>query len=177
MNVHCDYQKINDDLYSALSSDPHYRDQLKAVFEAEFCDVGPSFLGFNFYYYHLAQIIPRDRVIYDLGCAEAFQSWFFRDHAKYIGVDLLAREHIKPPNAEFHHGSISEFLKTHKIEDPHFAICNYVPPWHGDNQKLVRDAFRHCFVFYPEHAKSDPDFLLFPSSQKQTKEVAFGAES
>lgn len=30
-----------------------------------------------------------------------------------------------------------------------FAICSYVPPWHDDNEELVRRAFKHLFVFYP----------------------------
>jgi len=32
-----------------------------------------------------------------------------------------------------------------------FAICALVPPWHDDNEKLVRNAFEHLFVYYPHN--------------------------
>lgn len=51
--------------------------------------------------------------------------------------------------------TIKEFIKTKlpKLkkyfgDDGMFAICNYVPPWSHDNEKLVRENFKHCFVFY-----------------------------
>lgn len=66
------------------------RDKLDRVFElsqtvvAE-CDY--TFLGFENVYKSATLFVPREKVIIDFGCAYAFQSWYFRDYRKYIGVD------------------------------------------------------------------------------------------
>jgi len=96
-----------------------------------------------------------------MGCYNGLQAWFFRNHLLYIGVDLATDEieRLELKNTEYFTMSISDFIKERVILYPHFAICNYVPPWHDDNQKLVRENFKHCFVYYPETAKLDkPSF-------------------
>lgn len=57
-----------------------------------------------------------------------------------------------PPNCEIYRMTTGEFLKT--VDYPKekvFAICNYVPNWHGeDSMELVRNNFKNCYTFYPE---------------------------
>lgn len=48
------------------------------------CDI--SFLGFEKVYKAVTQFVPKSKVIIDCGCAYAFQSWYFRDYRKYIGL-------------------------------------------------------------------------------------------
>ncbi len=143
-----DYQKINDALLSELQADPFYREQLDKIMIDGSGDIDGSFLGFVAQYYHLSQIIPLDRTIYDLGCGYGPQSWYFRNHHKYVAVDL-GESVIMPPNGEFYHMSIGDFVKTQKIDKIHFAICSYVPPWGGNNEELVRENFEHLFIYYP----------------------------
>ena len=138
-------------LYQKLISDPYYAPQISRVMVHDM-ELEPDFLGFTSYYYYLAQMIPKDRVIYDMGCNCACQAWYFRKHRAYIGVDLLTpvRSRIKPPNAKHYKMSILDFVMKYSIKPVHFAICSYVPPWDGDNEKIVKEKFRHVFVFYPE---------------------------
>lgn len=150
-----------------LAQLPH--DQCERIFESEFGDIGPEFLGFIGVYSALAKIIPRHWAVVDLGCASAPQSFLFQDHARYIGVDLPPShygrdktERFKAENATFHEMTIAEFcaecladldLKTT------FAICSYVPPWHGDNCAIARQHFENVFTFYPDGESVVPDFL------------------
>ena len=144
-----DFQPINDALYASIKSDPAMCNQLERLMSEDMCDIDGEFLGFVNIYKHLADIIPKDRVIYDMGCAYAPQSYFFKNHRKYIGVDLWEGTRFSTNNTEHFVMSIKDFIDSHKIDDRHFAICSYVPPWGADNEKLVRDNFEHLFVFYP----------------------------
>lgn len=145
------FTKVNRKLFEDLRKAGHGA-FLERVFNDNGADVDMCFMGFVAIYAALAEIIPKDRVIYDMGCAYAFQSWYFRDHKRYVGVDFMVspRDRLFLGNAIHHNMTIKDFVKGEKIENPHFAICSYVPPWHGDNEKIVRDTFRHMFIFYPE---------------------------
>ena len=149
------------ELWERLLADPHYKVQAERIMN-KFCgDIDPSCLGFMDVYYHLSMIIPKGRVIYDLGCSYAFQAYYFRSHKAYVGVDLGKKKfRLFCPNTKHLEMSIQQFVETQKVESPHFAICSYVPPWGGDNQELVRQSFKHLFVYYP--ASGDyPELGLF----------------
>src|SRR3990167_1428049 len=107
------------------------------------CDIDGEFMGFTDIYEHLAQIIPKERIIVDLGCAYATQAVYFLKHRKYIGVDLPDFDipRVNTPNSEYFRMKISDWIKTELPKynkDKLFGICSYVPPWHDDNEKLVR---------------------------------------
>lgn len=136
------------------------RDKLNRIFEmsdtvgAE-CDY--TFLGFEKVYQAVTLFAPKSKVIIDLGCAYAFQSWYFRDYRKYIGVDVwdsaeLTLKELEIDNAEFYHMSIQDFINKqffklgYKKEEV-FAICSYVPD--NDAREMVRKFFPHCLVYYP----------------------------
>lgn len=121
----------------------------------EFC---PEFVGFVDIYHYLSKVVPKDYTIIDFGAGHNPQSYFFIGHKKYIAVNPLSG--IKeddgmfcPHNCEIYRMTTGEFLNT--IDYPKekvFAICNYVPNWHGeDSIKLVHENFRNIYTFYPEH--------------------------
>lgn len=129
-------------------------EQLDRVLGSHQCDIEPDFLGFVGIYDRLAQIVPRSWTVVDLGCAYAPQAFFFATHAAYIGVDLLTPLDARfvAPNSQHLHMPIADFVEQHSAklhQGTTFAICSYVPPWHGNNIKLVREAFSNVFRFYP----------------------------
>jgi hypothetical protein len=145
------------DLYKTLIK-TKYKDQVIKILEANSGDIDGSFLGFTDTYYYLSKLIPKDWVVVDLGCGYGFQSWFFRNHKKYIMINPVQRKEFEvfaPKEwCEFYNMTTEEFLKQWKGDfadtKRKFGICNYVPPWHNqDSGKLVREYFDYCYVFYP----------------------------
>lgn len=120
------------------------------------CELEPSFLGFIEQYHALSKVIPKHYTVIDFGCYMAAQCYFFRNHEKYIGVDsdnMMGEseklERFKTDNAVHHKSKIQDFIKNMGDKDTSttFAICNYVPD--EEAQKMVREKFSNCFVFYP----------------------------
>lgn len=146
MNTEQEYERICDSLWRILP-----KEQKDRVLSSE-TELNPEFLGFVDIYYHLSRIIPKDFTIYDFGCAENAQSFFFKDFKKYVAIEPMATECFKPSNCEIHHCTTGQFLAEHPdIDISHsFAICSYVPPWHKeDSISLVRERFKNVFTFYP----------------------------
>jgi hypothetical protein len=126
------------------------------VDKMEMSDIDQEFLGFTDTYKHLAEIIPKGRVIIDLGCAYGTQAPYFVNHKKYIGVDSSPCEKVHTPNSQYYCVDIEKWIREFLPElgyeqDEMFAICNYVPLWGGDNGRYTRWNFEHCYVFYPSH--------------------------
>lgn len=132
------------------------QEQYDRVFRQNMCDIDYEFLGFTDIYERLAEIIPRHWTIVDLGCAYSPQAFLFRDHKAYVGVDIDLgggpQERFIAPNTTHYIMPISDFIRDHVHEfdqSTTFAICSYVPPWHGDNMKMARDTFKNVFTYYP----------------------------
>jgi hypothetical protein len=142
---------MNLNLLMELEADPEYAAQMGRVFDWEFCQIEPTFLCDLRAYDALSRIIPLDRVVYDLGCNQAVQSYLFREHRGYVGVDQIPIDaRLLTPNALHYRADIEDFLAGLERDDPHFAICNWVP---GDSHKFVRAAFTDLWVLYPKHFK------------------------
>lgn len=127
-------------------------DQIDLVLNSGMCDIDPSFLGFVGIYERLAEIIPPDWTVVDLGCAYAPQAFLFTGHAAYIGVDGLADVRFIAANTTHYLMPTHEFIEKHVAAlhlETTFAICSYVPRWHGDALKQTREAFKNVFTFYP----------------------------
>ena len=148
--------ELNDEatrvLCRAIEASPEMMSKAKGVFASEACEASMGFFGCMDTYYTLARLIPTDWRVYDMGCCWGFQSWFFRNHNRYVGVDGYTTAFFDAvPNAEFHHCTIERWLSNRDIGRGSFAICNYVPPWGGvDNGELVRKRFSNVYVFYPQ---------------------------
>lgn len=146
-----DFENITKELLDSLNEG-----QKKAVFEQPDCDIDPSFIGFVDIYYHLAKIIPLHWFVVDFGCAYAPQSYFFRFHRGYYGVDPFDGFRFFSDNTIHKTMTAEKFIEgLSHIYNPSetFAICSYVP---SQDNKLIRDTFPNVFCFYPsnkEHYK------------------------
>lgn len=144
------YEEISKYLFNLIPKEEWNR------LEGTLGEMCPDFMGFCDTYYHLSKIIPKDYTVIDFGAGNNPQSYFFTEHKKYIAVNPLSpfeeeNGMLCPPNCENYRMTTGEFLEN--VEYPKekvFAICNYVPNWHGeDSKELVRRKFQNCYVFYP----------------------------
>jgi len=123
------------------------------MFENADIDVDYTFLCFEEAYKAVTEFVPKDTIIIDFGCAYAFQSWYFKDYKKYIGVEIQGNEKsvLKLDNSEFYFMSIQEFIsefdKLGYDKEKVFAICSYVPDKQA--RQMVRENFPYCLVYYP----------------------------
>lgn len=109
------------------------------------CDY--SFLGFENVYRAVKSIVPEDKVIIDLGCCYAFQSWYFRNHKKYIGVDNGIRDKIvlRTDNAEFYFTSIQKFISEEfqKLGYEKEDVLRYVLTFQTKKREIWLENFSH----------------------------------
>ena len=138
-------------------------------------DIDPTFVGFIDIYEALSHVIPKHFTIFDVGCAYAFQAYYFRDHVKYVGIDqspstdeLRAQypclecfdvdSRFQMPGAVYYPKTIlcaEDLLMIKEKEvgrEPSFAICSYVP---GVVRHWTKQVFSNCFLYYPESSKED----------------------
>jgi len=147
-----DHTQISLELFNMLP-----KEQVDIVMRQEMCDIEPVFLGFVSTYKLLSQIIPKHFTIVDLGCAYNPQCYYFKDHKKYVGVDILTKKVFMTPNCEFYNMTIDEFIdgNIHKFNiDETFAICNYVPVWYKLDANKIRRSFKNLFCYYPHGGDS-----------------------
>lgn len=67
-------------------------DDLKRCLQSPFSELEGDFLCFADVYGWLSEIIPKDKVIVDLGCNQALQGYFYSEHKGYIGIDVTLME-------------------------------------------------------------------------------------
>lgn len=77
--------------------------EYERILDSPFCEVDCDYLGFTEVYGNLAEIIPKDKIILDLGCYAGLQGYFFKDHKGYIGIDECPME-SRHPKPEHHEG-------------------------------------------------------------------------
>lgn len=128
------------------------------------CELDFEFLGFTDAYHALSLVVPKDCTIVDLGCYMAFQAHYFKDHARYIGVDVCKLQRYSPPNATHYFSSIQDFvehiLPTLNLDlESTFAICNHVPD--SEAVSLVRNTFPNLFCYYPAPFRSNHSKKIF----------------
>ena len=132
------------------------KEQLNEVFSQIECDIEPEFMGFVSVYKSISEIIPKHWTILDLGCAYAPQCFYFKDHKKYIGVDIFKGVRFRTENTEHVISRISDYIEKQDLfKEETFAICSYVPQWGGDNLELTRKSFKNIFTYYP-HGEFNP---------------------
>ncbi len=148
-------------LYLDITADPYGEREFNEVFDNDTnwgidADVDFECLCCGGETYRmLAEMIPKNRVVYDFGAAYGFQSWYFRNHRRYIAIQPQPREEkyqIKKPfrtdNSIWYFGTAQEFFKQFSIERESFAICNYVPD--EEAARLVREHCPNVFCNYPQ---------------------------
>ena len=87
MNIHYWTAKLRE-----LIPDTEY----KRILSSPYCELDSDYLGFTEVYGNLAEIIPQDKIILDLGCYSGLQGYFFKDHKGYIGIDECPMESRYP---------------------------------------------------------------------------------
>ena len=143
MNKELTFEEINNNLAQELAT--NYPDMYKEVLEQRYCDIDGSFLGFVKVYFHLSKIIPKDWIVIDFGCAYNPQSYYFRRHKKFIGVNAGKLKKFHFENTELFDGTISDYLKQKPEVEKVFAICNNVP---SPETKLIREYYPNCYIYY-----------------------------
>lgn len=136
--------------------------QLQQCFDYEYNELEDNFLAFVEQYYALSLIIPQHFTIVDLGCYMGLQSYFFKNHKKYIGINEFGQNNTIIPklhlsNTEYFNIDIFKFLKSKTFKklklETTFAICNYVPTWNEKKQKndksIINKSFSNIFTFDP----------------------------
>jgi hypothetical protein len=139
---------ISKELYEEICKTPH-KEQADKVLSGAESDIDPSFLGFIKTYLNLSKLIPLGCNVYDFGCCFGFQAWYFKRH-KYHGIDMMPiSERFTLENHKHYSSTIRNFLENTKIDQPSFAICNYVPPWEDDNISIIKKYFQNMYIYYP----------------------------
>lgn len=134
------------------------KDEINRVFtesETASAEMDFSFMGFEEVYKAVCMFVPKGKVILDLGCSYAPQSYYFSKYYKYIGVDLSMHNNIRfdrQDNCTIFVESIQDFINKRLKDLPYkntdyFAICSYVPD--REARKMVRETFENCLVYYP----------------------------
>lgn len=141
------------------------KEELSRLFEES--DAGAeldfSYLGFENIYQKVLEIAPKDMIILDLGCAYATQSWYFRDYAAYIGIDLgnaydnptyedNLKGVIQTENSRFFFEPIQSFISNtlpilHLDLNNVFAVCSAVPD--REARQMVKNTFPNYLDWYP----------------------------
>lgn len=150
LNQADNFQKINDKLFQILKA----KDPIKMakIMEYGSSDIDGQFLGFVDTYYYLAKIIPKDWRVIDFGCCYAFQSYYFRNHREYVGVDCSPCPKWSFDNTTHINATISGYIEpriANKFDFNYktFAISNYVP---SGQVEQIRAQFQNLYVFYPQ---------------------------
>ncbi len=127
-------------------------EQVKAVFEIDnqyFNELEPSFLGFVTTYKMLAEIIPVHLTVVDIGCNAAAQSWYFRKHVKYIGIDRDLQTRFAMTNTVHLEMYAEEFLSYDQINPAEtFMILNYVPI-NSEIRLALQQKYPNNYHYYP----------------------------
>lgn len=133
------------------------REELDRVFDesdSASAEMDCTFLCFEDVYEDVLANTTPDMTILDLGCAYAPQAFYFKDYAKYIGVDLPFENDVrfKTDNSEFYLMSIQKFIKEvlpglDLDLSKTVAVCSYVPD--KEAGQMVADTFPIHLVTYP----------------------------
>lgn len=144
------------------------REQIRQVFKGTAsAEIEPAHLGNVLTYKNLAELIPEEWTVVDLGCSYNAQSYLFQNHLRHIAVDYHHdynepgedKEYLKSfrfmaPNCELFEMSIQKFIMVHVPWldlATTFAICSWVPDERA--AELVRRTFPNNFTIYPATVK------------------------
>lgn len=131
-------------------------EEVRRLFSYPECELEHDYYGFLWEYAYL-QGLPKDMTIIDVGCYQAFQSKYYEDHAKYIGVDIDVpcewrlkqnnAEHYLQSGQEFIEETLPRLIKEGLDLENTFIICSAVPDF--ELQKMIAATFPYYAVTYP----------------------------
>ena len=143
---------------------PKNDDSIRTIFQCPYNELEGDFLCFEDVYGELSRIIPKDKVILDLGCYVGLQGFFFKEHKGYIGIDMTPDKDngdiympraITVPNSTFIVSKIEDYLDNLNQaellwhQNNCFAIMSYVPNQNGIWDR-VKATFPNVAGFYPD---------------------------
>lgn len=120
----------------------------------DMCELDLSFGGFEDNYFIISDKVPNDFIIIDFGCNIAPQSYLFKSHVAYVGIDTCRLDRFATNNTIHYTMTIQEFFKKEfdKYKDKNiYAICNFVPD--DEARELVFNNCENCLVYYPEEIR------------------------
>lgn len=148
-------------------------ERIAAVWDWEYCELDSEFIGFIDQYATLN--IPHDFTIIDIGCCQAVQAYYFKDHRSYIGIDpdVPTMNRLIQDNAAYYEMTAQEFVqnvlsslvKNGLDLSKSFAICSAVPD--VEAQTLVAQTFPYHRVTYPSSVGMDVISCSMPPKTKQ----------
>lgn len=143
------YNQLVSDLLKSIG------DEGRRLFSYPDCELDCSFIGFLESYADLKDV-PKDFTVIDIGCCQAFQGDYYKEHKQYIGVDIAVpiEQRLRQDNAEYYDGSGQDFIEKTLPElidkgldlNKTIAICSYVPD--EKLQQMVADTFPYHRVIY-----------------------------
>ena len=152
------------------------QEETKRLFSYSECEVEPEFLGFLENYKDISERVPKDFTIIDIGCYMAFQSDYYKEHERYIGVepDVPLEYRLRQSNAVHYQQNAQQFVSEvlpKLIDDgldlkKTFAVCSAVPD--VEAQKLVADTFPYHRIAYPSEKTIDHLPENIKTKNKQT---------
>lgn len=127
-------------------------DVLHDALSAPFCELDPTFLGFEHFYHSVALTWPYRYRVIDVGGYIGVQGWLFRDFAGYVDLDvaLRARRCALPPNGRHIEADgrvyIGQFRSGRATGTNDLFVCSAVPD--PELRSMVMELPNHV-VWYP----------------------------
>lgn len=158
------------------------KDEVNRLFGYEECELEFDFVGFLYHYADLKEL-PKDFTIIDVGCYQAFQGDYFKDHKCYIGVEPCVPENycLRQDNAVYYNKTGQQFieedlpvlLRNGLDLDKTFVICANVPD--KEIRKIIADTFPNHRIWYTdqrisEHYPEGFEKGNYPAPQNPQKE-------
>lgn len=147
------------------------------------CEIEPDFLCFEENYVPVAEIVPKNYRIIDLGCYMAAQAFLFQDHAAYVGVDCFdiqtGKKHdgYYPPrrfstdNSIMFYTTIQEFIRKFDLlgwnKDECYVICSGVPDFEATMAAV--SFFTNIACFYPGRESVIKGCFCYPIRERRKK--------
>lgn len=149
------------------------------VFKYEMCELDYDFVGFLHSYKDLADKLPKDFTIIDIGANQAVQSEYFKDFDRYIAVEPFTPEHAMAMqfNMDAYTMTGQEFIRDvlPKLQEAGldlnktFCVSSYVPDVPLRDELIpqtfpyYRSTYAGCHTHErlpePELSKDNPKFI------------------
>lgn len=167
------YSKISHELYNNIKEEYPEQIETAAKDDCAGLEVFPGSMNCNEVMYKALSItIPKTWTIIDIGCSYAAQAYHFKNHKKYIGIDITPVgfctdfKNMEEGHFRFTFENTEHWVKnatdlTQKdIKDfdldKTFAILSYNPLWlAGKNTDKLKETqriislFKNVYSFYP----------------------------